>query len=56
VIADAHLGVGRDRAREVRIDQEVLSKGLRRTDRVTSRQVPDGGGAQTGRGDRRATS
>jgi hypothetical protein len=38
--------LGRDRVREVGVDQEVLSKGLRRLDAVTVGQLPDDTGAE----------
>jgi hypothetical protein len=39
-------GVARDRAGEVRIDQEMLPEGLRGTDAVPGRELPEGPGAQ----------
>ena len=45
-IASGDAGVGGDRARQVRIDQEVLAERLRGADAVTPGELPDRAGAQ----------
>ena len=50
-VARRHTGVGDDRAREVRIDQEVLAERLRGADAVAGGEVADRAGAEpAGRG------
>jgi hypothetical protein len=51
VVGRPDLGVGRDRAGEVGVDQEVLAERSRGPDRVTSREVPDRPGAEPAGGD-----